>query len=184
VAKINKDLIIKEAISIGNNSHFGEVTPALIAKNLKVTTPAIYKHFKSKDALKRSVSLKALEALYDSFVEVAFGKTPDEAIKNICFELRRFSLENPCYFYAIQKAPSEDDSEWFKKSIAVVGLIEKSLEGKIKNSVERIHYIRFMRSTLSGFIETELSAGFGLKVSIDTSFKKTVENLMFILTNK
>jgi AcrR family transcriptional regulator len=180
-AGLTEDRVIDEAERIADEVGLSRLTLAALAERLGVRQPSLYKHVEGMGGLQRSIAVRAKRELADVLARAAVGRARGDAIVSISNAYRRWAIEHPGRYAAVQHAPARDDIDDQTASQAVLEVISDVLAGYELRDDDAIDAIRALRSALHGFISLETDGGFGLPVDIDRSFDRLVRGLVTAL---
>jgi AcrR family transcriptional regulator len=152
-------------------------TPTAVAERLGVKTPSLYAHVEGAAGLRRLVARRAHAALYAALVEATSSAgTPVEQLRQLCYAYRGFAHRHPGLYDALLPVPTtDDDPDGAAVALDAVEVISAPLAALHLDPDRRIATIRWMRALLHGFVDLELSGGFGLSESIEESFEYAVD---------
>ncbi|WP_394350113.1 TetR/AcrR family transcriptional regulator [Streptomonospora sp. PA3] len=170
----------EEAARLCDEQGFDRLSLAAVAKRFGVAVPSLYKHVGGLEALRREVAMAAAADFAQALGRAAIGRAEADALRAAARAYRDYARAHPGRYAALQQAaprPGEDDegAAVFYRSVEVLvpvvrgfGLADEAL----------IDVIRTVRSALHGFVDLELSGGFGLPQGVDASFDVLVEALV------
>ena len=164
-----RERILNAAERIHSKHGVSELTLRRVAKAVRVTPMAIYKHFKDKNALLDGLAERGF-GIWETYLEVAVSKrTPMTRLRAVLDQAREFALEHPRYFElmflakrgSIPNAPAslrETPSPSFTKVIADVrGMIDA---GELRRG-DPGETILLLWATAHGLISLHFTGRFG-----------------------
>jgi len=172
--------VIATAAHVADEVGLDRLTLALVAERSGVSLPALYKHVDGLEAARRGVTLLATGELTERMTAVAAGRAGREALAAIAAAYRDYAVQHPGRYAATTRAPAVGDTEHEQLGAAAVALIEAALASY---AAVDVHAIRYVRSVLHGFVSLETGGGFGLPVSLDTTFAACVDAMHAALTD-
>lgn len=175
---LTKDLILDAAGEVADERGLPVLSLAIVAERLKVKSPSLYNHFEGLEAMRRALSLRALNELAAVAAEAAIGKSRQDALLSMGHAIRQFARSRPGLYAATVRAQAPDDKEGMTAVRKVMASFQKVLEGYGIKDSEAIHTLRALRSLVHGFVLLESSGGFGLPVGLDESFSWMLERLV------
>ena len=101
---LNREIILHKAIDIINRTGYRKLSFAVLASELGVKPPAMFKHYKNLDSLKQNLTLHGLKMLKQSLQDVVTGKSGEQALRALCHAYRDFVRSNKSIYQAIQPA--------------------------------------------------------------------------------
>ena len=97
--EIVREKILEAAWRIVQEKGWVSLSLRNIAEAIEYSTPVIYNHFESKEALIRVFYRKGFQLLYNRLLEVANGKLdPDNKIYQVAMSYWNFAFENKHYY--------------------------------------------------------------------------------------
>ena len=87
--------IIDAATAVGDRDGYDDLTLAATAENLGVRSPSLYNHIDGLVGLRREVSLRGAQKMSEFMTSAAHGRSGEDAVRSLCYELRRFATECP-----------------------------------------------------------------------------------------
>lgn len=174
--------VVATAADVADEVGLDRLTLALVAERSGVSLPALYKHVDGLDAARRGVALLSVAELTERMTAVAAGRAGRDALAAIAGAYRDYAVQHPGRYLASTRAPAAGDAEHERLGAAAVTLIEAALAGYGLGEGS-VHAIRYVRSVLHGFVSLETGGGFGLPVSLDTTFAACVDAMHATLTN-
>ncbi|MDQ0120995.1 AcrR family transcriptional regulator [Pseudarthrobacter defluvii] len=170
--------MIGEAARLIDQRGIDGLSLAVLAEQLGVRGPSLYKHVDGVDALRRGVMLAAKRALGDAMAHAAVGRSGADAIKAVCLAYRAWALDHPGQYPLSMRAPAPDDEEDAAVSAQLVGIAYRVLAGYGLEGDDAVDATRFFRSALHGYVALETSGGFALPVDLDRSFQRLVGSVV------
>jgi AcrR family transcriptional regulator len=146
-----------------------------LAESLGVRTPSLYKHIDGLPALRREMTLLALNELGDCLMQAAVGRSSDEAVVACAHAYRRFAHEHPGLYAATQRVSEPGDRDLEAASGRVVGVMVRVLAAYGLEGDDALHAVRLFRSLTHGFVSLEMSQGFGLPLDLDETYRRLVD---------
>ncbi len=177
---LTKDIIISEAIVIINQIGYSNLTFVNLAQRLKVKPPAMFKHFKNMDDLKRLLTLRAVNGLKESLQKALVAVSGEKAITSFCHAYRNYARMNSGLYSAMQ-AVYFKDNEIAAAATHMMSLIISVLNGFDIDEQNYIHLLRLIRSSLHGFVILETDFKFGMSKNIDDSFQLQIDAIVYMI---
>lgn len=169
--------MVETAARLADRVGYDQVTVARLARELGVEPPSLYEHVEGRDALARALRLKGLRSLAAVAGRATVGLSGDAALGSLARELRRFVHEHPGLYGATVRSTQGDPPETERAAAELFEVFRAALRGYDLPSGELVHAMRYVRSTLHGFVALELAGGFGLPESVDASYDRLVRTL-------
>lgn len=165
--------VAEAAAEIADRDGLDAVTVARLAKHLGVRPPSLYNHTGGLDDLRRAVAAIGLRELGDALREATAGRSGDDALVACAEAYRTFAHAHPGRYRALQRA-APADAEQRRAAADLIALLRRLLEPWELTETDAIHAIRALRSCLHGFVDLELTGGFGLDLPLDESYRRLV----------
>jgi len=171
--------VLAAAAQIADTEGLPAVTPTAVAHRLGIRTPSLYAHVGGLDGLRQMLALEGAEAMRKVLEEAVAGRSGVDALREIAGAYRGFARSRPGVYLAARKAvaPGKDEELYAALAAAAVPAIRALGEAGVPPA-ERVHFTRMLRSAFHGFVMLEGSSGFGMRPSVDESFRRLVEVLM------
>ncbi len=174
------DDVIEAAAEVADAEGLGGVTLAAVAKRVGVRSPSLYAHVDGLDGMRRLLALRAARELERTLRNAGGDTGPEEALRSLAHAYRRFARRRPGLYDAVQRAvrPGEDDELYQALAQAAAPVIDALRQSGVPSD-HLIHLARAIRSALHGFVELERASGFGMPESVEESFERLVDLLLF-----
>ncbi len=174
------DDVIEAAAEVADAEGLGGVTLAAVAKRVGVRSPSLYAHVDGLDGMRRLLALRAARELERTLRDAARDTGLEEALRSLAHAYRRFARRRPGLYDAVQRAvrPGEDDELYQALAQAAAPVIDALRQSGVPSD-HLIHLARAIRSALHGFVELERASGFGMPESVEESFERLVDLLLF-----
>lgn len=151
------------------------LTLALVAKEVGVATPSLYKHVGGLDDLRSRVSAAATIQLAKALAEATVGLAGRDALVALASTYRSYAAEHPGLYPLTQVAPTSDDHR--RAASETVAVVAAALNDYAIDRERRTDAIRMVRAALHGFVDLECRGGFGLPEDPTSSFDLLVDAL-------
>lgn len=172
---LGRDRIIDSALRLLETHGAEKLTLTLIAQDLEVTQPALYKHIEGLDAVWRGLGLIERRELADRLTRATVGLSRDDAVRAVAAAWRQFAVDLP-HLYAIgTRYPVAGDEELEAAVHRVLEVIVAALRGYDLADDQRLHAAVALRGSLHGFCTFELGDGNPTLLAIDDMYRHTVE---------
>jgi len=162
-----------ELVDDGGYLGFGGLTLAAVAARTGVAVPSLYKHVGSLADLRRSVALAAVTDLTVRCSKAAVGRSGPEALFALAAAVRSYARAHPGRYAATQVAPELQDpadTALASAGAETVAVISGVLRGFGLPPERTVDAVRAVRSAVHGFVQLEVSGGFGMPDDVDKSF--------------
>ena len=176
-ARLSTQKVIETTAELIDLHGSDQVSLAMVAEQLGVRTPSLYSHVEGLEQLRRAVGLRALNQLDVACRNAAMGRSGPEALRAVLAAYRDEAIAHPGTYPLTQRA-RPDDPEWEQAGARVLEPLLVLLEGMGRKGASAIHDVRFLRSSLHGFVLLELQGGFGLRVSVERSFERLLDGVL------
>jgi AcrR family transcriptional regulator len=170
-----KQKILETAFLIANKESFESLTAASITKKLKITPPALYKHYNSLNNLKEIMAVYAFREIEKITKETLIISKGEEALILLGKSYREFAKSNPSYFEATHYRTKKENTELGLLRESLIVLLSRVFQDMKLESNQILFAIRTFRSLVFGFIYLESKNSFGLEESLDKSFHFAIQ---------
>jgi AcrR family transcriptional regulator len=174
----NRDDIIDKAILVMDKSGLSNFQLAGVAKEMKMKTPSLYNHFDGMNDLIREIQIKTNTMLFEKLSSESEGYEGKERFKKICFAYRDFHREHPGIYETLTLPINKNDKELKKITLKPVGLVTNILSTINMKEEFGVHMMRFIRSSIHGFVTLEAQENIVMQVDADESFSVIVDMLI------
>ena len=176
---LDRKTIIEAAANMADERGIANVTLKLLAAELGVKSPSLYKHFNGGlDELNKELMLYGWRFLEEKITKAAIGKSKDDAIIAICFAYRRFVAEHKGLFEAMQWYNMYQSEEHLQATQGMVSVFFQVLDAYELSERQKVHIVRMFRGFLQGFSSIESHGGYGNPLSINDSFDFALKTIL------
>lgn len=178
-AGLDKNTIIEVAANMADEKGIANVTLKVLASELGVKSPSLYKHFSGGlDELNKELMLFGWHFLENEITRAAIGKAKDDAIKTICYAYRNFVTQHRGLFEAMQWYNMYQSEEHLQATQGTISVLFQVLEAYGLNEEQKVHCVRMLRGFLQGFSSIESHGGYGNPVSLDDTFDFALKTIL------
>lgn len=177
VPKTSRDELIAAALEVVERESLEALTFTRLAKEVGIRAPSIYSHFAGRNELLAAIEERLFSEVTQRFLQ-ADDEDPVKALRQMCFEFRKFALERPkCYqiMFALDEMDSPQANEIRRKAIQPTLRHLTTLYGK-----DAFLHNRAMVGFLHGFVSLEILHGFRLGTDTSLSFALGVDLILGI----
>lgn len=176
-AGLTAQTVIEAAAEMLDERPGGELGIGALAERLGVKPPSLYKHVEGTVGLRRGIMLRAKADLAAAFGKAGIGKAREEAVHSIALVYRRWAKEHPGQYPLTMRAPSPGDKDDEEVSAALVNVLYTALSGYRLDGDDLIDAVRFLRSSLHGFVDLETTSAFQLPRDLDRSYARLINSI-------
>ena len=176
-AGLTQRIVVEEAARLADEVGLERLTLAMVAQQLGVALPSLYKHIRGLDGLLQKLSALATAELAAVLSAAAAGQARGDAVRAGANAYRDYARRHSGRYAATQRVPDPDDPEHVAAGERAVGTIFAVLQGYRLADDDAVDAARTLRSALHGFVVLENAGGFGLPQDIDHSFAQLVAAL-------
>lgn len=167
-------MIVSEAARLVDEVGRDGLTLTELAKRFGVAQPSLYKHVDGIEGLHRLLTVKVLRDVGDTLRRAVSGRAGPDALQGVAQAYRAYASNNPgCYTY-ILRAPVAADDDLEAAAAEVLSVLYDVFAGYGISGDDAVDAARYVRSTLHGFVSLELSGGFAMPRSVDSSYERIV----------
>jgi AcrR family transcriptional regulator len=171
---IDQALVVQTAVQIADANGFEAVTLAAVAEQLGIRIPSLYNHVAGLTGLRSLMGLWAVRQLEDRLRRAAVGKAGGDALLSMADTYREFAHAHPGVYRTTLRAAAPDEPELVTAAQETIDLLFAALRPYELNTEDTLHTIRALRSVLHGFVDLEISGGFGMALDRDESFHRLI----------
>lgn len=175
---IDPNLVVQTAIQLADANGFEAVTLAAVAEQLGIRIPSLYNHVSGLPGLRYQMNLWALQEMGNLLRRAAVGKAGAEAILSMAAAYRTFALAHPGVYRLTIRAATPDEPELAAAGQEILDVLLAVLHPYGLSTEDMLHTVRGLRSVLHGFIDLEISAGFGMALDRDESFQRLLHGFI------
>ena len=169
--------MLAAALDVVDESGAAGLTLAAVAVRTGVAVPSLYKHVEGLPALRRQATVAVLDEFTARLTAAVLGYSGPDALDRFLRAYRDYARENPGRYQLTVPAADAADQEVAKAGARAVDVALALLAGAGITGEEAVHATRCLRAAVHGFAMLEISGGFGLPESTDTSFDRLVAML-------
>lgn len=178
-AGLDRTKIIEKAADIADQKGIANVTLNLLAGELGVKPPSLYKHFRGGlEELNKELMLYGWRSLERDITKAAVGKSKDDAIKAICHTYRTFAGAHKGLFEAMQWYNMYQSEECLTATQETVLILFQVLDAYGLREEKKVHFVRMLRGFLQGFSSIENHGGYGNPAPLDDTFDFALETIL------
>lgn len=178
-AGLDKQTIIETAAYIADKKGMINVTLKVLAEELGIKPPSLYKHFSGGlDELHRELMLHGWRSLETHITRVAIGKAKDDAVTAICWAYRNFVAKHRGLFEAMQWYNMYQSEEHLEATRGTVSVLFQVLEAYGLTEEQKVHAVRMLRGFLQGFSAIESHGGYGNPIPLDDTFDFALKTML------
>lgn len=172
---IDRQRVLDVSIALADERGFEAVTLASVADQLGIRIPSLYNHISGLPGLRHELTLWGVRQLGEQMRRAAVGKAGNEAITGVAHAYRAFAHAHPGIYTATLRAATLDEPDLAAAGQEVLDVVLAVLQPYGLGSDDTLHVVRGLRSLLHGFVDLEISGGFGLALDRDESFRQLVQ---------
>ena len=176
---LDKKTIIETAAQIADERGIASVTLKVLAAELGIKPPSLYKHFNDGlDELNKELMLYGWRCLESEITKAAIGKAKDEAIRAVCYAYRNFAAEHKGVFEAMQWYNMYLSEEHLQATEGMVSVFFQVLDAYGLDEGQKVHVVRMFRGFLQGFASIDSHGGYGNPLPIEDSFDFALQTML------
>ncbi len=179
----NRESVVQAAAELTDRHGYDALSLALLAKELGIKPPSLYKHIGGLDDLKTAIQTHATQALNKVMLEAAAARSGDAAVLAVAHAYREFMKRHPGLQVALSRPSATghqgiQDPELEASNRQLLEFAVRLLDGYDLDDQGRIHALRALRSLIHGFALLETTGSFEYAVSVPQSFTWAIENYL------
>jgi AcrR family transcriptional regulator len=158
-ATLSTGAITARAADLADDMGFEAMTLSAVARSLGVQTPSLYSHVRDLAALRSDVTALALSDLAARIASNIAGRSERQALDGLADAYREFAHQHPGRWQALQRR-ADPGAVRSTGAHSVVELTRAVLLGYRLPDSQHVHAIRFIGSTINGFLSLERIGSF------------------------
>ena len=176
---LDKKTIIEAAANMADERGIANVTLKVLATELGVKSPSLYKHFSGGlDELNKELMLYGWRLLEADITRAAIGKSKDNAVRAICLAYREFVAKHKGVFEAMQWYNMYQSEEHLQATRGTVSILFQVLEAYGLTEKQKVHIVRMLRGFLQGFTTIESHGGYGNPTPLNDTFDFAIKTIL------
>ena len=176
---LDKKAIIEVAANLADEKGIANVTLKVLADELGVKPPSLYKHFNGGlDELNKELMLYGWRSLESEIIKVVIGKAKDEAIIALSNAYRDLVTSHKGLFEAMQWYNMYESEEHLQATQGTVAVLFQILDAYELVEEQKVHIVRMLRGFLQGFLMIETHGGYGNAMPIRESFDFALKTIL------
>ncbi len=173
-AGLDSEAVVSAAAGLADTEGLGAVTLVRLADRLGVRPPSLYAHVGGLEDLRMRLAARGARELTAALQSAAAGRAGGDALLAIARAYRAYALAHPGTYMALQRPPHPGDTAAEEAARELVDVVLAVLRGYGLEGGDAIHAARIVRAALHGFVELEVSEGFGLPLALEDSYEELV----------
>jgi len=158
-AALNPSVIAENAAALADEAGLEAVTMSAVARRLGVQAPSLYSHVRDHAALLDGITVIALAGLAERIAEATAGRAGRDALAGFAGAHRAYSQLSPGRWQALQRRAGAA-AVGSAAARHLVSLTDSVLTAYNLPAAQRVHAIRFIGSTITGFLALERVGNF------------------------
>ncbi|GAA2355788.1 TetR/AcrR family transcriptional regulator [Dactylosporangium salmoneum] len=167
-AGLNRALVCAAALDLADEQGIKQLTMTALARRLGVAIPSLYEHVKNMEDLLDGAAGRATDEIAGKLDEALRGRTRLAALEAYAGALRAWATAHPGRYQAT-KRPLGDPAGAAAQARVVAGCATL-LRGYDLEGERGVDAVRFVHSTVHGFIDIETDGGFRAARDLDRSW--------------
>ena len=173
-AGLDPDAVVAEAARLADADGLEALSLARLASALGVRPPSLYAHVDGLEDLRRRLAIRGARELAAEMQAAIAGRSGRDALQAAADVYRRYALEHPGTYAALQRPPRAGDAEAEDASARLLQVVLAVLRGYALEGDAAVHAARILRAGLHGFVSLEAAGGFAMPLDLDESFARLV----------
>jgi AcrR family transcriptional regulator len=157
-AGLTVPVLTTAAAELADEVGFEQVTVSALARRVGVQPASLYAHLRGTDDLRTRISVLALGELGDRLAVALAGRAQRDALQSLIDVMRDYAREHPGRWAATQVRV--DFTQAAAVGVRVSELMTGVLRGYGLAEAEQPHAVRFVGSTVNGFLHLQTIGGF------------------------
>lgn len=175
--RLSRRAVVEHAAGLADVIGLEELTITKVGRSLGIAPPGVYRHVADLDDLRGAIGQRAAQDVSAAISAACAGLSGRDALAALAQTLRTWASRHPGQYAALQIAPDADDGGGQSAAEEVLTAITAALRAYDLSGDDLTDAIRFIRSTLHGFVALELGGGFKQPRALDSTFTRIVDAL-------
>ncbi|PII81475.1 hypothetical protein BMH32_00080 [Leucobacter sp. OLJS4] len=175
--RLNRGAVVARASELVDEIGLDSLTITKLGRALGIAPPGVYRHVADLDDLRSAIAQQAAHDLAAVLTTAGSGRSGSAALHGIADGLRRWAEQHPGRHAALQIAPEPGDADGQAAAERLIRAIADALREYALAGDDLTDAIRFVRSTVHGFVALELGGGFKQARDLDATFDRIVDAL-------
>lgn len=175
--RLNREAVVGRAAELADEIGLEQVTFTRLGRALGIAPPGVYRHLKDVADLRRAIGRRATGEVSAVLATACAGLSGADALTALAEALRAWAKQHPGRYDALQVAPEPDDPDGQAAAREVLTVIASALRAYRLAGDDLTDAIRFVRSTVHGFVALERVGGFKQPRDVDATFARIVAAL-------
>ena len=172
---LTREKVIEEAGKLANEKGLNAVTITALAQHLGIKKPSLYNHIKDQEDIWYGIMIYGWEIVSQEICSQICEESPELAIKELADRIYGLALQNPGVFEAMLWCNSYANDELIDVTKGLYSFFFAQTE-KLGIEIQTAnHLLRTFRSLVEGFALLVIHNSFGNPVSINESFRISIE---------
>lgn len=150
-------------------------TLSVLARELGVRPPSLYKHIPGRATLIRLLAIRAMTEIAERLGDAAAGRSGAAAVHATAEAYRTYAHERPGLYAATAPFAYDPDPHHAAAAERVLVILRSTLRAWDLDDHATVDAIRALRAGLHGFVTIQSSGGFGLQQDAGDSFRWLVD---------
>ena len=173
-AGLSQAAVIHAAATIADTKGVGAVSLARIAEQVGVRSPSLYKHVDGLAGVMRGLALLGIKGAERRISTATVGLSGDDALVAMAAALWQFALDHPGLYAASTSTPDPNDEELVAANEELRETVLAGLRAYRLEDEDAYHAVRGLRAIVHGFVDLQVSGGFGMPIDVRESFMRLV----------
>ncbi|MFI5952431.1 TetR/AcrR family transcriptional regulator [Cryptosporangium sp. NPDC051539] len=178
---LTPETVVLAAADLADEIGVDRVTVSGLARRLGVRDASLYSHVRSLDDLRVRIALRASGELADRLGDAVAGRAGRDALGAFGSAYRAYALAHPGRYASthLQLDPALVAST--PSAQRILDLTGAMFRGYGLTDPDLTDAVRLVRSTFHGFATLEAAGGFGHPRDLDTSWRRALDALDYLL---
>lgn len=169
---LTREIVVETAARLADAHGLDALTLALLAQELGVRSPSLYKHVEGLDALRQHLAQEAYRGLVREVGRAVMGRAGADAVLALAHAYRGYLHRHPGLSQVLERAPREHEAALQEQAGELLEICLAALQGLTPERTDALHAVRALRAMVHGFCALERAAGFALGLPVDESFER------------
>ena len=176
---LSRETVVRAAAGLIEEAGKSGFSMRLLAEKLGVKTASLYNHVESMDSLMADVCLYAVKLQEDAEILAISEKRGEDAVRTLADTYRSFAKEHAELYWLIMDMAARNDRLLYDIAVCLSEPVRSVLQDFRLPENEVIHFLRFFRGIVHGFVSQEKEGFFSHDpATVEDSFHFAIDRFI------
>jgi len=175
---LSKEEILEKAVALANEKGLSYLSVTTIAEYLGIKKPSLYNHMNTIDDIRKSIMIYGWKKVSEEIISDISFEDPKENLMEYGRRFYKYTIDNPGVFEAMLWYNKYSDNVLLETTEGLYSFFFTQTDNLGVERDVANHLLRTYRAFLEGFIMLQIHNSFGNPISVDESFKISMNVLI------